>query len=268
MSLICSEIIDIMEKFAPLELAENWDNVGLMVGRTNKSINKILFALDAVPEVVEEAIKIKADMIITHHPLIFSPVKSITSNTLNGRLYKLIQNDMCVYSAHTNLDITFGGTNDILAYLLMLKNVDVLEFEKEYQGKKYGIGRIGELEEEIKFSDYIENLKKILNLKKINVTGNLDRKIKTVALCTGSGSDYIDAAYRKKADLYISGDIRFHDGQKAQQLNLCLADITHYQSENIAMPFVKSYIESELQKIKKSADLILSKIDGKIFESI
>ena len=268
MPVECKEIVSAMEKIAPTILAEEWDNSGFLIGNKNKQIEKILFALDATSEVIEEAIKVKADMIITHHPLIFKAVKSITNETLGGRIYKLIQNDICLYCAHTNFDIVFGGTNDILAQKLGLKNIDILEVEKEYQGKKYGIGRIGILEKETEFLEYIDILKNILGLKRVNVIGDLDRKIKKVALCTGSGSDYIEAAYKNNADLYISGDVRFHDGQKLQELNLCFADITHYHSENLAMPVLKEYLEKELKNNDLKVEMLLSNVNGEIFKSI
>ena len=124
MSVKCSDIINIMEEYANSNLAEDWDNVGLMVGDENKTISKILVALDIEDKIIDEAIEKNCDMIITHHPFIFKGIKSIkASDTIGARIIKLIKNNICVFSAHTNLDIAKNGTNDTLANLLNLEKI-------------------------------------------------------------------------------------------------------------------------------------------------
>jgi dinuclear metal center YbgI/SA1388 family protein len=257
-----------MEKIAPTHLAESWDNVGLLVGDSNAYISKLLLALDATDEVIDEAIKVKANLIITHHPILFKPVKSVTTSTLNGRLYKLIQNNISVYAAHTNFDIASGGTSDILAEKLNLKQIDVLEPTVDFENKTYGIGRIGTLQEETTFLDFIKILKEVLGLKRLNVVGDLSKKIKKVALSTGSGSEYLEQAYKKGADVYISGDVKYHDAQIAQELGICWVDATHYASENLAMPILKQYLEQEFSLKKLDVEIFVSEINGQPFVNI
>lgn len=128
MSVKCFEIIDFMEKWAPSFLAESWDNPGLSVGSAKSNVKKILVALDAEEEVIDEASFLGADLIVTHHPFIFKGIKKINFDEAMGRkIYKLVKNNIGVFSAHTNLDIAFGGTNDVLAQMLKLKNIDILE---------------------------------------------------------------------------------------------------------------------------------------------
>jgi len=134
MAVKCKDIIRKMNEFADERLAEDWDNVGLLVGDLEQEIKTVLVALDAVPQVICEAIELKADLIITHHPLIFRAIKSVTKgNPLGDSIYQLIQNNIGLYCAHTNLDIAYGGTNDSLAQILELENISLLE---EISGKK------------------------------------------------------------------------------------------------------------------------------------
>ncbi len=127
--VLLKEIIKQMETFAPSHLAEEWDNVGLTIGNKNNQIKKILVALDVIPEVIEEAIQIGANLIVTHHPMIlFQKIKNIQADTALGKkIYALIQNNISAYCAHTNLDIAFGGTNDVLAKIAGLENIKILQ---------------------------------------------------------------------------------------------------------------------------------------------
>lgn len=265
MAVECKEIVDYMNEIAPEYLAESWDNVGLLVGDKNSIIKKVLVALDCIDSVIDEAIQIEANLIITHHPMIFKSIKRVNADTLNGRIYKLIKNNISLYSAHTNLDVAFGGTNDILADKLEILSTKVLDITLE-DSKKYGLGRIGTLKKETTFLEYAQKVKQILKLSSMNVVGDMNKKIKTVALCTGSGSEYLVKAYEMGADLYISGDVKFHDAQKAQELGICWIDATHYASENIAMPTLKDYLEKQSKLKNWQIEILVSNIDGQPFK--
>lgn len=267
MAVECSKIIKYMNELAPEYLAEDWDNVGLLVGNKYSTVKKVLVALDCIDSVIDEAIELGANLIVTHHPLIFKPIKKINSDTLNGIIYKLIQNNISLYSAHTNFDIADGGTNDILANKLGLKNIEILDITDE-GSKQYGIGRLGVLDKDTTFLEYAKNIKQILNLSSMNIIGDIDKKIKKVALCTGSGSEYLVKAYEKGADLYISGDVKFHDAQKAQELGICWIDATHYASENIAMPILAKYLQEHSQLNNWQIEVFVSNINGQPFKSI
>ena len=133
----CREIILHLEKLAPPNLAESWDNVGLIVGNYEQDVRNILVTLDVTPQVVHEAINKKIDLIISHHPMIFKPLKKITEDDVVGNMvYRLIQNNISVYAIHTNMDIVKGGLNDILASLLQLEELEVLEELKKTKMKK------------------------------------------------------------------------------------------------------------------------------------
>lgn len=264
----CEDIIDYMNEIAPEQLAEPWDNVGLLVGNKESIIKKALVALDATNSVIDEAIENQANLIITHHPISIKHIKKINNKTLEGRLYKLIKNDINVYSAHTNFDATIGGTNDILANILNLKNIEILEPTYNINNVAYGIGRIGTLEKEMILSDYINQIKNSLNLSYVNVVGNLSKPIEKVALCSGSGADYLETAIAKEADVYICGDIRYHDAQQAQELGISCIDITHYASENISIPYLKEYLDKKAKQQNWEIEFIISKIDSQPFKTV
>ena len=140
----CKDVIACLEKIAPRCFAEKWDNVGLIAGREDKEINKILIALDPTSEVVEEAVSWGADLLITHHPLIFSGIKSVTTNDFIGkRVFHLIYNDICYYAMHTNFDVM--GMADAVADELKLEKSQVLDVTFQDEISKEGIGRMGEL---------------------------------------------------------------------------------------------------------------------------
>lgn len=243
MAVTVKNIAEMMEKLAPPMLAESWDNVGLMTGEEHSVINKALIALDAVDKVIDEAIEKDCQMIITHHPLIFKGTKSVTSETpLGRRLIKLIKNNIAVYSAHTNLDIADGGTNSTLADIMGLKNISNLcppVFEN------MGLGKIGELEKSIPFSELIERTKKALGLKRLVVCGDKNKTVKNVAVGTGACSDleYMQRAKELGCDAYITGDVGYHDAQNAVDLDLCLIDAGHYATEVIVADTLKRRLE-------------------------
>lgn len=260
MSIKCRRIIEELNKLAPEYLAEEWDNVGLMVGDMEQEVRKVLVALDAIPEVIEEAIQEKVDLIITHHPFILKPLKSIRKDMSMGkRVYDLIQNNIGLYSAHTNLDIAFGGTNDTLANLLELENISILK-----EMDTYGMGRIGILKKTYTLEEYAKFIQNKLELSNIRIIGRSEHIINTVALTTGSGMSYIQDAVNKKADVYITGDVKFHDAQKARELGIALIDAGHYGTENIIVPVIKRHLE-KINKEDARLEIITSKINGEPF---
>ena len=239
----CKDIIGFIEKLAPTNLAEDWDNVGLMVGDLEAEVKTILVALDINDEVIDEAITKNADMIITHHPFIFGSIKKINSESAVGRRsIKLIKNGIAVYSAHTNLDIAKNGTNDVLANLIGISNRDFLIVT----GENNGLGRVGELGEPIKFIDFARDLKNKLGMKNVTITGDTEKVIKKIGLCTGqgSGSEYMAKAKELGCDAYVTGDLRYHEAQYANNIDLCVVDITHYESEVLIVPVLCEYLDN------------------------
>lgn len=268
MSLTVKEIIKYMQMLAPEELKENWDNVGLMVGCEDSIVKKVLFALDVNDEVVDEAINNDCSLIITHHPLIFGSLKNITnSSPLGRRIIKLIKNDISVFSAHTNFDICLRGTNSFLANLFELKNIENL---CPPVCDNVGLGKVGFLQKEMPFIDFAKFVKEKLNLKNVTISGNAQKTIKKIGLCTGSGADkeLMNFAIKAKCDAYVTGDIKFHDAQFANDLGLCLVDATHYGTEACAMKTMAEYLEKIKEEKNLDFECILSQIDGQTLKII
>ena len=223
MSVNVADIIKIMEEIAPPAMAEDWDNVGLMLGRRCKAVKKLLLALDITGEVVQQAIAQKADMIITHHPLIFRGLKRVTDNEWQQELLlTLAEKGIAVYSAHTNLDCVSSGVNDVLAKKLHLDNVDVLDSDN-------GLGRIGIIPA-CPLQEFAAMVKKVLWADYVAV-GDAGKQVHKVAVCGGAGSDLISLALLCGADTLVTGDIKYHEAQQAVFSGLNVIDAGHQPTE-------------------------------------
>ena len=265
----CVELMELLGKMAPIYLAESWDNPGLLVGRKDKEIKKIITALDVTDGVIDEAVDFGADIIVTHHPLIFRPLKNITDLSLTGsKVLRLIENGINHYAMHTNLDTAFGGTNDTLCGVLGLIDVEPLAISCEQDGKPNGLGRIGYLPNKTTFGDFASFVKKALGLKNVTVVGDKNKIVSKAGLCTGAGFEFIDEASANGCDVYITSDVKFHDGQKAADMGMCLIDATHYGTENIIVPVLKEYIEKNINKMGYDVEVIVSKHNGQVFDYI
>ena len=241
MPIKVQEVIDKLNILAPEHLGQDWDNIGLQIGQASGRVSRILLALDATTKVIDEAINIGADMIITHHPLIFSPLKRISTDTPKGNnIYKLIQNNISLYVMHTNFDTAVGGTNDILGHTIGLEHMVPMNPDENGMG----IGRIGKTQTTT-MKVLAQDLKRQLGLSNVRLVGSADGIVETVAICTGSGMSFIQSAIGK-ADVFITGDVKFHEAQEAKDLGIGIIDVGHYGSENIAMPSIKEHLEKLL----------------------
>ena len=360
MSVTCQTIIDQMEQLAPKKLAEEWDNVGLLVGSPSHKVDRVLVALDVTDDIIDYAIKENVQMIVAHHPFLFRPMKQIRTDWAQGAMIeKLLVNGIAVYAAHTNLDIAEGGVNDVLAERIGLTDIEPLtvtsrqnlvklvvfvpkdsaedvraaiakagagyigeysdcafmtdgtgvflpregtspyigekgsltrveevrietimpeEIERRvvramlrahpYEevaydiyplkntGREYGLGRIGSLAEELPLGAVIDRIKEAVGVPVIKFTGSPERMIKKVAVCGGSGSDLIPKAAMRGADLLLTADVKYHDGQKADENDIAVADAGHYYTEALVVPVVADYLRAQMASSKRKADII------------
>lgn len=241
----CSEVISCLEKIAPRCFAEKWDNVGLLAGREDKEVNKVLLALDPTSDVVEEASAWGADLLITHHPLIFSGIKSVTTNDFIGkRVFHLVFRDICYYAMHTNFDIM--GMADAVADQLELEKCQVLDVTFQDEISREGIGRMGELSRTMSLEECAKHVKDKCKLTSVRVFGNPDTLIDVVALIPGSGKSYIDIAVKKGAQAVITGDIDHHNGLDAIERGLAIIDAGHYGLEKIFTTYMEEVLRREL----------------------
>ncbi|WP_075718454.1 Nif3-like dinuclear metal center hexameric protein [Roseburia sp. 499] len=244
----CQEIITILQKQAPEHYACDWDNVGLLVGDSEKEVHKIYIALDATEETIEEAVAAKADMLLTHHPMIFRGLKKVNSADFVGkRVMSLIREDIAYYAMHTNFDVK--GMAELAADRMMLKDCQVLDVTCEDEEGLQGIGKVGNLSEPMKVRACAELVKKAFHEEQVKVFGNLDKKISRVAISPGSGKSVIGEALKNGAEVLITGDIDHHEGIDAAAQGMAVIDAGHYGVEKIFIPYMRKYLEENTEGI-------------------
>ena len=232
-----SEILSYITEVAPIHWQESYDNSGLLVGDANALVDKVLLTLDLTEKVIDEAIENSFHLVISHHPLIFKGLKNILVDDTTGRIItKAIKHDISIAAMHTNIDNSFYGVNRVLAEQLGLKNLNILHpnisasqhlSDSETQ---VGSGMIGYLENEMSEKDFLKIIKEKLNVGAIRHTELLDKPIKKVAICGGSGSFLIGDAKRCGADAYITADLKYHDFFETDN-EILIVDAGHFETE-------------------------------------
>lgn len=244
--MLCRDIMKELETTYPKHLALEWDNVGLLVGRVEKEVKKIYVALDATDEVIDAAIEAKADMLVTHHPLIFSPLKTITDeHFIGGRVVKLLQHDISYYAMHTNYDV--NGMAELSGAILGLQETETLDVTDKESLK--GIGTVGKLTSIMSLYECCELVKEKFRLESVKVFGDLDVLVQKVAICPGTGKGMTELALEKKADVLVTGDISHHEGIDAVAQGLVIIDAGHYGLEYIFVEDVRNYLRENLEDV-------------------
>jgi len=222
------EIISVIENFAPLHWQEEFDNSGIQVGDVKQETTGVLLCVDLTESVLQEAISLNCNLIISHHPLLFHPLKKLTGqNYIERCVITACKNNIVIYAAHTNLDNAPSGVNFRLAEKIGLQNIRIL---KPQNGQNYGSGAIGELSEKVDEAVFLENLKTIFSAENLQHSPFTGKKLKTVALCGGSGSFLIPDAITAGADVFITGEARFNHYYDVES-QMLLAVLGHYETE-------------------------------------
>lgn len=244
MAWTVGDIIELVEELAPGELAASWDNVGLQVGSRDWPVKRVWVALDPLPRVVTEACRAEVDLLITHHPLIFKPLKAIDCATpTGGVIHSALCSHLAIFSAHTNLDAAVDGVNDTLARRIGLRRLGVLERADQgltgpdRQGSTVvqGLGRTGDLAGATTLASLAEKVKQSLGLESVAIAGDPDLLVSSVALCSGSGASLLGAFFASDAQVFISGDLRYHDAREVEAAGRGLIDIGHFASEHLVV---------------------------------
>lgn len=235
------EIIEIIENNYPVELAYEWDNVGLFYGDIEKEISKVLVTLDITPDVIDQAVENDVDLVLSHHPALIGGIKNLSDGSMvSDMIINAVKNDICIYSAHTNMDTARNGTNQKLAEIFDLEDICVMENDKPYE--YCGLGRVGNLKKEMSLSDFCELVKKKLNTPFVRVCGD-DRKLKRVALASGSCSEYIPSAIKKGADVIVTADMKYHNCIEYVYDGIAIVDAGHFPTENIVKEMFKNILK-------------------------
>jgi dinuclear metal center YbgI/SA1388 family protein len=366
-----SDIVGIINKIAPPSLAEDWDNVGLQVGDTSAEIKRIMIALDPGAPAIEAAINDSCQLLLTHHPFIFKPLKKITSGDETGRLIqRAIKSGLAVLSLHTNYDTAANGVNDLLGQALGLQNLLPLKIVKREEllklvvyipashenqvkeellkfsalqghydecsftaagtgtfrplagatpfigtndnresvaecrfeilltksglpaalkalykthpyeepafdivpllneGTAAGIGRIGVLAAPMTGRDFAAIVKQSLAATALRAVGDLDQQATRVALCGGSGISLLHEAVRAGADIFVTGDIKYHEAREAEALGITLIDAGHFATEHLMVAGLSQQLEAELARRKFDAEVMQCTVETDPFVTL
>ena len=229
------DILNNLELNAPFQLAESWDNVGLLIGNPEQTVTGVLAGLDPTNELIDEAINSGCNTIITHHPVIFKPLASINTGTPEGiLLQKILSHNIAIIGYHTNFDSAEEGVSDVLSNRLGLSNLKPL-FVPPEAPEGTGLGRIGSYERSLTADEFTKRVLAALELKGVQMAGPLPKAITTVAVCGGSGSDFAKTAFQHGVDVYISAEIKHSTAIWARENEFCIVDGTHYATEKPAV---------------------------------
>ena len=251
------QITNFLESYAPLEYQESYDNCGLIIGDANAEVKGALITLDCTEAIIDEAIATGCNLVIAHHPIIFSGIKKLNgSNYIERTVIKAIKNDIAIYAIHTNLDNVHNGVSAKIAEKLGLENCKVLLPKEDLNINLVGSGSIGELNLPVDAQVFIENLKLNMQTDCVRHTPLVKQQIKTVAVCGGSGSFLLKHAIAAKADIFITADFKYHEFFDAEN-KIVIADIGHYESEQ----FTKDLIYDLLVKNFTKFAVRLSKVN-------
>ena len=237
--MICKEVMRKLEERWNPSYALEWDNVGLLVGRDDKEVKRIYIALDATDEVIDEAVRTGADMLITHHPMIFSPIKKIHNlDFVGSRILKLIQNDISYYAMHTNFDVK--GMAQLNQECLGLTDCEVLEETAPGEG----IGRVGALEGTMDLKQFAGKVRNDFEIPDVRMYGDPAAIIHRVAVSSGSGKSMIRGAIEKGADVIVTGDVDYHSAIDAVAQGIAVIDAGHYGTEYGFIAYMRQELET------------------------
>ena len=251
----CRDVMDVMERIAPKKLAEDWDNPGLLVGSPDDEVRRILVCLDVREDTVARAAQEDFQMIVAHHPVIFRGLKKLRTDLPDGRLLgALLRAGVAVFAAHTNLDSAEGGVNDVLAVRIGLDPETVAPLGNA-ESLSESLGRVGKLPMPMEAKKYAEQVKRGLGVASVRFVSGGDHLVKKVGLCSGNGAEFIERAAFMGCDAYVTGDVRYHDAQRAAALGIHVIDAGHFATEQPVVEILAARLAEELSgKVEVVAD--------------
>lgn len=258
MPFTVQDILDIIEKVAPTGLAEDWDNVGLMIGNPNKPVQKILVGLDPTLKLLDEARSSGANLLITHHPFIFHPLKSIDLGRADGIFVeRAVQSGVNVIGCHTNLDSTFKGVSHSLGMKLGLE--DIVPLVAHSTESQCGMGSIGRYSQSISADTFLARLRQACEPPWLLATANKPETIDCVAVCGGSCSELASVAYEKGAQVFVTSEVKHSIARWAEQEGLWLVDAGHFATENQALELFAENLKEEFSRLSMEVDMYITR---------
>ena len=259
-----SDFINKFESQYPTSFAFDGDNVGLLVGDKDAQITKVLVTCDVDLGVVEEAVSLGANLIVSHHPLMFHGVNRMTEDNPEQRAIRLmIQNGISHYAAHTNLDTGKGGINDLMAQMLDMENTEVIDVVTTDERGVHGYGRMCTLATPITMQELMDKVKTAFSADGLKYTGNLTDKVTKLAINTGGGAGILEECIAKGCDTFVTGDVKYNGYRDALDMGMKIVDIMHFDSEQISKVWFENWFNTkfpQVEVIKSSANVNIIKI--------
>lgn len=243
------EVCGFLEEFAPSRLAEDWDNVGLLVGHAERPIQRVMTCLTITPSSADEAVEERVDVIVSHHPLPFRPVRRLTSETTPGRLLlQLIGAGVAIYSPHTAFDSTVAGINQQWAEALQLHSIQpLLAGEPDLPGT--GTGRYGRLETPQTLAQLILRLRRMLGIEGLQAVGTTSQRVQQVGIACGAAGQLLEPAIRAGCDAFITGETNFHTCLEAEARGVALLLTGHFASERFAVESLARRLQQAFEEL-------------------
>ena len=250
MAKVC-DILDYYDEIAPYYMKMDFDNVGHLVGFHQMEVNKALVALDITDEVIQEAIEMEAQLILSHHPLIFHPLQRVTDDDTKGKkIIQLIRHGISAICLHTNMDAANGGVNDCLMDALGAKVTGLLNPHGQHpNGSPYGISRVGRLSDPIPLVSFLSRTKEVLGCSGIRYVDG-GKPVEYIACCGGAGGGDMLKAYQAGCDTYVTADLKYDHFLEAKELGLNLVDADHFCTENVVIPYLMSTLSNRFPEIE------------------
>ena len=237
------QIYNVLNALAPVQYQMDFDNSGFLIGDCSREVQAVITALDITDDVIEEAVSLHADLIVSHHPLLFHPLRNVRSDNLTGRkVLALAKHEIAAICMHTNLDVADGGVNDALMHALSAEITGILEpTGADDQGQPLGCGRIGLLGKPVSLEEFMQYL-----IERLHVSGlrycDGGKRVQKLAVCGGSGGNMLELAYDAGCDTFVTADVKYDRFLAAKELGVNLIDADHFCTENVVVPVLAEAI--------------------------
>lgn len=245
------DIYQLLDKKAPFSMQESWDNSGMLVGHWEREVRRVLTCLDITPETIQEAVELSCDLIVSHHPVIFDPVKRASDDNYTGkRLLTLAEHHIAAICCHTCLDAAPGGVNDVLAEKCgLIETVPLEQAGTDSLGRPYGIGRVGMLPSPVALEDYLAQIKTALKPNGLRFY-NAEKPVRRVAVGGGSCGSMMELAVQARCDTFVTADLKYDHFLAAKDYGLNLIDAGHFPTENPVMKVVGEWLRGAFSDVE------------------